>query len=179
MVLNSFMSSNHLLKLRHLLNVNIHHRNASCLGWLLVHFSLCEPVVQASLTERDLRIRLPSLWAGGGVGTHEWNHTLVIWRHCNAVVIVTMDWSERQQGFWQKVTTENGLGRCTMAYTTAVLPGGLRQKDRRELDYQFLYVKIPLLSTWQLCAGRSINVVQSTGVTVMGKAAKMRWGCLL
>lgn len=39
-----------------------------------------------------------------------------------------------------KVTEENGLGHSAMAYTIAVLPGGLGQKDMREMD-QFQYVK--------------------------------------
>lgn len=50
-----------------------------------------------------------------------------------------MNWSVTT-GLLSKVTTENGLGDSTMAYTTAVVPGGLWQKDRREVG-QFLCVK--------------------------------------
>lgn len=140
------------------------------------YISHSKSVVQTSLIERDLRIRPSSLWAGGGGETHDWNHKLVIWRHCNTVVIVIMDWSVKTTGLLSKVTTENGLGHSTMAYTTAVLPGGLWQKES--------WLSVPvcevyLFSMWHLCAGRSVNVVQFTGVTVMGKAAEMRWGCLL
>lgn len=38
------------------------------------------------------------------------------------------------------MAAENGLGHSAMAYTTAVLPGGLGQKDMGEMD-QFLYEK--------------------------------------
>lgn len=44
-------------------------------------------------------------------------------------------------GHLSKVSAENGLGYSTMAYTIEVLPGGIRQKDRRAVDYQLLDVK--------------------------------------
>lgn len=173
MVLNSFRSSNHLFKLGQLLNVNIHHRNESFLGWILLHFPLYKSVVQTSLIERDLRIRLPSLWAGGGGETHGSSHTLVSWRHCNTVGIVTMDWSVRQQGYCQSDYREwfgtlyHGIYNCSAPWWTLA----------EGQEGSWLLVSLCEGYLFSMC--RSVNVVQSTGVTVVGKAAKMRWGCLL
>lgn len=148
LVLNSFMSSNCLFKLCELLNVNIHHRNESLKGWVSHFLYLqCSSVVcsRTCPIERDLRIKLPSLWAVGGGGIHDWNNTLVIGRHCNTVVIVTIDWSVRQQGFCQKWQQKMVWG----VLPSAVLPGGLGQKDMREMD-QFLYEK-DISSVCRIC----------------------------
>lgn len=174
MVLNSFMSSNHVFKLQQLLNVS-RYRNECFLGWILIHFLLCESVVQTSLIERDLSVRPPSLWAGGTGETHGWNHTLVVWMHCNAVAIVTVNWNLRQQGFFRK-WLQNMIWDTTVAYTTAVLPGGLGRSTGGKLINSSTWRSTCWKGVIHLCAGRFVNVLQSTGFTSVGKSCQNELG---
>lgn len=105
-------------------------------------------VLQTCPVERDLRIRLPSLWAVGGGGTHDWKNTLVIGRHCSTVVIVTMDWSVRQQGFCQKWQQKMVWGilpwhiqlQCSLVALGKKTWGKWINSCMRRMD-QFLYEK--------------------------------------